>query len=73
MYSVLSVAEAAALLSERGIRARDGGPVKEDTLRLWLQQHKFPNARCFAGRRGFWVVPREDVEAFAAARLTEQP
>jgi hypothetical protein len=61
---ILSVAEAAALLSERGVRARDGGPVKEDTLRYWLQQGKFPSARCFSGRRGFWVIPLEDVETF---------
>lgn len=67
---ILDVAEAAALLTERGLRARDGGPVKPDTLRLWLQQGKFPNARCFAGRRGFWVIPRSDVEAFLAKLVT---
>jgi hypothetical protein len=70
---ILNVAEAAALLTELGIHARDGGPVKEDTLRLWLQQGKFPNARCFAGRRGFWVIPRADVEAFAQQQEKRSP
>lgn len=65
---ILNVTEAAALLSERGIRARDGGPVKEDTLRFWLQQGRFPNARCFSGRRGFWVIPLEDVESYITSR-----
>lgn len=66
MHQILNVTEAAALLTAGGITARGGGPMKEDTLRLWLQQGKFPNARCFAGRRGFWVVPRSDVESFLA-------
>lgn len=68
--SVLTVAEAAALLSERGVTARDGGPVKGDTLRYWLQQGRFPHARRIPGGRGQWVVPLSDVEAFAASHAT---
>jgi len=70
--NILSVAEAAALLSERGVTDRRGGPVKEDTLRSWLQRGLFPHARCFAGRRGFWVIPLEDVEAFARSKAPRE-
>jgi hypothetical protein len=69
-HTILSADEVAALLTERGMTARDGGPVKPDTLRMWLQQGKFPGARCFSGRRGFWAIPRAAVEAFFEARQT---
>lgn len=56
---MLTTTEAAALLAERGIM------VKVDTIKHWCQQGKFPNARRIGGpRRGTWLIPQGDLEAF---------
>ena len=44
MENLLTPDEAAALLTERGVTARDGGPVKPDTLRYWLERRPEPVA-----------------------------
>lgn len=56
---MLTTTEAAALLTERGIT------VKADTIKHWCQQGKFPNARRIGGpRRGSWLIPQSDLDAF---------
>lgn len=54
-------AQAAALLAERGIDLRP------DTMRAWRERGAFPNAIHIAGGRGQWLIPLEDLEAFAAS------
>lgn len=61
---LLTPDEVAALLTERGMTGRDGGPVRADTVRYWLQRGLFPHAKHLPGRRGLWLVPLDDVEAF---------
>ena len=64
MENLLTPDEAAALLTERGVTARDGGPVKPDTLRYWLERGRFPNARHIPGPgKGIWLIPVEDIDA----------
>lgn len=53
---MLTTAEAAALLAERGYT------VKPDTVKHWCEDGKFPGATCPGGR--VWQIPREEVEAF---------
>jgi len=56
---MLTTTEAAALLSERGI------VVKTDTIKHWCQQGRFPNARRIGSeRRGSWLIPQGDLDAF---------
>ena len=56
---MLTTTEVAALLSERG------APIKADTVKHWCQQGRFPNAQRVGGpRRGYWLIPRDDVQAF---------
>lgn len=58
--------EAAALLSERGLTDRTGGPVKVDTVKHWRAQGKFPHSVLVkrGPGRGYWLIPREDLDAF---------
>lgn len=50
---------------------RQCGPVKADTVKHWCAQGKFPSAvneRRGPGR-GFWLIPRDALEAFEPPRL----
>lgn len=63
---MLTTIEAAALLTERGLTDRQGGPVKPDTVKHWCAQGRFPgavNERRGPGR-GFWLIPCEALDAF---------
>lgn len=72
MENLLTPDEAAALLTERGVTARDGGPVKPDTLRYWLERGTFPGARKLPGPgRGLWLIPRGDVDAYVATHAPQ--
>ena len=55
---MLTTAEAAALLSERG------APAKPDTVKHWCQQGRFPNAKPPASQRGVWLIPAADLDGF---------
>ena len=60
----LTTTQAAALLSERG------KAVKADTVKHWCQQGRFPNAKRVGGtRRGYWLVPKADLEAFELPKV----
>lgn len=63
----LTTTEAAALLTERGITAKDGGPVRRESVTQWCQRGLFIGAYHGLDReRGGWYIPFESVEAFAA-------
>ena len=65
---MLTTSEAAALLSERGMTDRAGGPVKADTVKHMCARGAFPgavNERRGPGR-GFWLIPLAEVESYAA-------
>ncbi len=67
---MLTTTEAAALLSERGYtgnRKRDGTNVlTADAVKRMCYRGAFPNAKHYAGSgRGVWLIPVEDVEAYA--------
>ena len=66
---MLTTHEAAALLTERGIRARRGGPVLHTTVKQWADQGHFPGAIAPANRRGEWRIPRTAVDAFVLPAL----
>lgn len=59
---MLTTAEAAALLSERGMTDKDGGPVRVETVQQWCKRGKFAGAVSVGGR--IWQIPREAVETF---------
>lgn len=59
---MLTTTEAAAILSERGMADRDGGPVKPSTVHQWCKRGKFPNAYSIGGR--VWQIPQADIDAF---------
>ena len=63
---MMTTAEVAALLSERGWTDKDGGPVKPATVLQWCKRDKFPNAKSIAGR--LWQIPIEDVDALQLPR-----
>ena len=58
--------EAAALMTERGLTDRKGGPVKPDTVKHICSQEKFPNAYVEhrGPGRGFWLIPLDDLETY---------
>ena len=62
--------EAAALLSERGLKDRRGGPVKPDTVKHWCQQGRMPGAyqEQRGPGRGFWLIPDEALDSFTPQR-----
>ena len=67
---MLTTTEAAALLSERGMTDRSGGPVKPDTVKHMCARGAFPGAvreRRGPGR-GYWLIPAAAIEAYQAAR-----
>lgn len=61
---LLTPDQAAARLTARGITGRDGGPVRPDTVRYWLQSGLFPNALHLPGRKGLWLIPPSDLDGF---------
>ena len=62
---MLTTTEAAALLTERGMTARDGGPVKPDTVKHRCQAGRYPGARLIkrGPGRGYWLIPQADLDA----------
>lgn len=68
----LTIAEVAALLTERGHTDRKGGPVKLDTVKHQVARGVYPNARLRKQPgmgRGLWLIPLSDVEAYLVAQL----
>lgn len=63
---MLTTAEAAALLSERGITGKDGGRVRSATVQQWCKRGRFPGARSIGGR--VWLIPQGDLDAFVPHR-----
>lgn len=62
----LTTTEAAVLLTERGMAAEDGGPVRPRTVKQWCQRGLFVGAyHTLDKRRGAWYIPAESVEVFA--------
>lgn len=61
----LTTTEAAALLTERGLRSKDDGPVRPETVVQWINRGKFPGAVKEGGKyRGEWRIPRAALDAF---------
>lgn len=65
---MLTTTEAAALLTERGEKDRQGGPVKPDTIKHRCQAGHYPGATLVkrGPGRGYWLIPVEDIEMSAA-------
>lgn len=63
----LTTAQAAELLTQRGVTAKDGGPVRRESVTQWCQRGLFVGAWHGLDReRGEWYIPEASVEAFAA-------
>lgn len=64
---MLTTAEAAALLSERGLRGYKGRPLNADAVKHMCAAGKFPGA--FVEQRGpgrgYWLIPIAAIEAMA--------
>jgi hypothetical protein len=68
---MLTITEAAALLTERGMTDRAGGPMRPDSVKHLRAAGAFPNAQRATSGHGagrYWLIPVEDVEAYAVAR-----
>lgn len=64
---MLTTAEAAALLNERGYTkpTHKAGPLTADAVKRMCYRGVFPNAKHYAGSgRGVWLIPQEDVDAY---------
>lgn len=59
-----TTAEAAALLTERGVTAANGGPVRAETVKKWCERGRLPATKVGDTYRGEWRIKREDIEAF---------
>ena len=65
---MLTTTEAAALLAERGVKGYKGKPISADAVKRQCYRGVYPNAKHYAGSgRGVWLIPQEDVEAYARA------
>lgn len=63
---MLTTTEAAALLNERGHGGYKGKPLSADAVKRMCYRGVFPHAKHYAGSgRGMWLIPTEDVEAYA--------
>jgi hypothetical protein len=69
---MLTTIEAAALLSERGVMGYKGQPLKADSVKRQCYRGVYPGARLITQGpgRGYWLIPDEEVEAFARAQQT---
>jgi hypothetical protein len=67
---MLTTAEAAVLLSERGMRGYRDEPIKADTVKHLCSAGNFPHAYVEkrGPGRGYWLIPLDDIEAFIAGR-----
>lgn len=67
---MLTTLEAAALLTERGMTDRRGGPVRVDTVKHMCSAGKFPGA--YVERRGpgrgYWLIPPDDLDTYILSR-----
>ena len=63
---MLTTTEAAALLTQRGLTDRAGGPVRPDTVKHWAQRKLLPGARIEqrGPGRGYWLIPMDALETF---------
>lgn len=59
---LLTTAQAAALLTERGCTDRSGGPVKPDTVIRWCQRGALPAQRIGGPHRGSWLIDPADLD-----------
>lgn len=60
----LATAQAAALLTERGVRAADGGPVRPATVIQWINRKQLEATKEGSMYRGEWRIPRAALDAF---------
>lgn len=56
--------EAAVLLTERGVRAKDGGPVRPATVIQWINRGQLEATKEGHKYRGQWRIPRPALDAF---------
>lgn len=64
---MLTTAEAAALLSERGYKGYKGTPITPDAVKRMCYRGVFPHAKHYAGSgRGMWLIPTTDIERYLA-------
>lgn len=69
MSDMLTTAEAAALLNERGVTTAYSKPYTAKTIQQYCVRGLFAGAyREGNDRRGYWQIPRESVEQFAPRR-----
>lgn len=60
---MLTTDEAAALLSERGVKGYQGQPLKADSIKHMCARGVFPHAQKKRGPgRGYWLIPRADID-----------
>lgn len=66
---MLTTAEASALLAERGVKGYKGKPISADAVKRQCYRGVYPGARLVrqGPGRGYWLIPAEDVEAYALA------
>ena len=69
---MLTTAEAAALLSERGVRVR-GKPPNARTVEAWCKKGQLPAQRIGGPHRGIYLIDIADLEYFEPPRLGRPP
>jgi hypothetical protein len=71
----LTTTEAAALLTERGVVARDGSPYNPETVKRQCGYGVFPGARRVTAGvpgRGYWLIPLASVEDYATRQQSRK-
>jgi hypothetical protein len=64
MSDLLTTAEAAAILTERGYTDRSGGAVKPRTVLKWCEQGRLPSRIIGTGNRITRLIERAAIDAF---------
>lgn len=74
---MLTTAEAAALLTERGVlvygRGQAPHPPTARTVTQWCRSEALKGVHVGVGRRGFWMVSREALDAFTPPAMGPKP
>lgn len=65
---VLTTAEAAALLRERGVRVRGKEPTAR-TVEAWCRSGALKARRLGGPRRGIWLIEKESLDGFTPPKL----